>query len=449
MKKEDYLRTLKGMAKESRPNVVFVLVDSLRARNLGCYGKQEMGTPYIDRLNDEGFLFRQAFAQVPYTQPSTASIFTSLYPSSHGVNRPSNSFAPRILRLGEILRAAGYQTAAFVANPHINPDSGHLEGFQYATDGTNWLKRRIWHLARWGEDSSVLNRHFFRWFKREHQSSEPFLAFLFYIDPHVPFTSLPNAFHRFLDRKFYYPDMSKYKYSDEGMERVYELYQRRVHNVNRSVGELVRFLRREDVLGQTLFIFSADHGEGLDRRPGHWQHGGLYEKGLHIPLLVLAPWLGNAGKSFDVLIESIDILPSILELVGLPLHPQFQGHSFAPLLHGDAYTPHYYVAGEYAYSRYVRTRRWKYINKTAGNWGICSDWSEEKDLLDFEEVYDLDADPDEDRNLVRDIEPDTLDQLRGWHREFLQRLEERKFETGTYEMQDEIIRRLRGLGYLD
>ena len=449
MLKQEYLGALREFKGQRMPNVVLVLVDCLRARNIGCYGYGVEDTPYMDRLAEGSFLFRKAFVQAPHTQPSIASILTSLYPSVHGVNKRENRFDARMIRMGEVLREAGYDTAAFVANPHINPKSGHLEGIQFFTDGCNWIKRRSWRLSRWGEDSSVLNGYFFNWFRRKRTPNQPFFAFIFYIDVHNPYTSLPNVFRRFLNTKLHYPDFTKNEYSDDEMEQLEQLHRKQVRKVDRSVGRLIRFLERQKAWDNTLLILTADHGEGLDRRPGHGSHGGLYEKGIHVPLIMSAPWLKAFPRMFDHLVASIDILPSILELLGLPECPQCQGRSFTPLLRGDAYEPREYVAGEYNRNRYIRTGRWKYINNTGGILGPHPDWSNHRELLEFEELYDLEVDADEDRNVVRQVSEDLLARLRSLHHRFLGILQEQTFCAETYKMDEDVLQRLRGLGYIE
>jgi arylsulfatase A-like enzyme len=429
--------------------MVLVLVDCLRACNVGCCGGKVPDTPHMDRLADRGFSFRRAFVQAPHTQPSTASILTSLYPSCHGVITPQNRFDSEVIRAGEIFRALGYETAAFVANPHINPESGHLEGLDYFTDGRNWLKRRSWRLGHWGEPAPVLNRYFYRWFKQQRAPHQPFLTFIFYIDTHNPYTTLPNMFHRFLNQKLHYPKFHEYEYSDEEMEQLDHLYRKQVRRVDWSIGDLIRFLKEERVWDNTLFVLTSDHGEGLDRRPGHGFHGQLYEKGVHVPLIVSAPWLAAAPQTFGNLVASIDILPSILELLDLPVYFQFQGESFASLLQGKSYQERQYVAGELNRSRYIRTKGWKYINRTVGFFGPNPRWSGQEDLLRFEEIYDLEKDPNEERNLIQEVGKDVLMRLRSFHQQLSRVLQEQPYQSETYDVDEDVLQRLRGLGYIE
>lgn len=449
MLKADYLSVVKKSARRDAPNVILILVDCLRARNIGAYGMGAVETPNIDQLAAASFLFRKAFVQMPYTQPSTASIVSSLYPSIHGIVRPDTRFAAETVGAGEIFAAAGYDSAAFVGNPHINPRSGHLAGIQYFSDGRSGLSRLSSRLARWGEDSPALNRAFFRWLARRPVAPRPFFSFLFYIDTHNPYSGLPKPLHRFLNRRLHYPDYARNRYAAAEIAQIERLYRRRVRLADRSIGALVRFLKERGQWERTLLVLSADHGEGIDSRPEHGFHGALYEKGIHVPLIVSAPWLGGAPQAYDTLMESIDILPSLTELTGLPLSEGFQGRSFAPLLKGEPYAPREFVAGEYNDNRYVRTPHWKYINNTEGMLGRSARWSEGADLMDFEEVYDLTADPDEERNVVRALNAPELQLLRAFHAQFLRMLKGPAFSPETYTVDDAVLERLKELGYLE
>lgn len=447
MIKHDYLDSLVQFAGRRSPNIVLILVDCLRARNVGCCGSGFADTPHLDALGAHGFVFRKAFAQIPHTQPSTASILTSLYASVHGINTPENCFDPETIRAGEIFQAVSYDTAAFVANPHINRQSGHLEGIRYFSDGRSRTESANSRLVHWGEDSTVLNRHLFSWFRRERHPDKPFFLFLFYIDAHNPYTSLPNVFHRFLNRKLHYPNFMRYLYSDVEIEQIEQLYRRRIRLVDSSIGKLVNFLTSQNALDNTILVVTADHGDGIDRRPEHWLHGGLYEKGVHVPLIISAPWLSQPPQVFDHLVASIDILPSLLDLVDLPMPEQFQGQSFAPLLRGGVYEPRKYTAGEYNYNRYVRTAEWKYINNTIGI--LAANNRSNGEGSAGEEIYDPNNDPDEYKNLVNTVRPEVLESLRSFYEDFSQQLQQRAFHAETYKVDEEVLLRLRGLGYIE
>lgn len=447
MIKHEYLKSLAHFAGRPAPNIILIVVDCLRARNVGCCGSQFADTPHLDALGAGGFVFRKAFAQIPHTQPSTASILTSLYPSVHGINTPANRFDPETIRAGEIFRAASYDTAAVVANPHINPQSGHLEGFDYFSDGRSPTQRANARLAHWGEDSTVLNRRCFSWFQRERHPDKPFFLLLFYIDAHNPYTSLPNVLHRFLNRKLHYPNFTRYQYTDLEIEQIEQLYRRRIRLVDSSIGKLVEFLSSQHVRDNTVLVVTADHGDGIDRRPEHWLHGGLYEKGVHVPLILSAPWLNQPPQVFDHLVASIDILPSLVDLVDLPAPEQFQGRSFAPLLRGGVYEPREYTAGEYNHNRYVRTAEWKYINNTVGVLG--TDSRRDGGRHAAEEVYAPDHDPDEHQDLVNEVRPEVLGYLRSVYQDFSLQLERQTFRAETYTVDEQVLARLRGLGYLE
>ena len=272
--------------KDRRPNIVLVLADSMRARSASCYGYGKRTTPYLDRLAAEGVRFANAFAQAPFTIASVASILTGVYPSVHQLQYYGQRLSNDLVTLPEILRKAGYYTAGFIANPHINLDSGLTRGFVYFTDGRPWYKRPrlMRYFVAWAESGRALNRCVKR-VLRKALENQPFFFFVFYNDSHVPFSGLPRLLLPLVGRKFHTPDFETYTYTDAELARVIELYDQSLQRADAYIGQLWRMTQGAGG-GNTVFIVSSDHGEGLDRRAERAGHGRLYENGIHIPLVI-------------------------------------------------------------------------------------------------------------------------------------------------------------------
>ncbi|HEX6386197.1 MAG TPA: sulfatase-like hydrolase/transferase, partial [Anaerolineae bacterium] len=350
-----------------RPNLVLVLCDSMRAGNVSAHGYHQRTTPNLDRLASKGMRFQNAFVQAPFTIASTASILTGVYPSVHRLESYGQRLDGRLDTLPELLRAAGYYTAGFVANPHVNPDSGLTRGFTCFTDGRPWYKQLpgVKRLSAWAESGKALNRRVQEVLPKIHD--QPFFFFVFYNDSHVPFSDLPRILLPLAGRKFHSPDFESVSYTDEELARVVALYNRALQRADRRLGELYRLIQRSPHAADTIFLISADHGEGLDRRFERAGHGRLYENGIHVPLVIRAPKMAYAGKVVAELATSLDLSPTICELAGVKVPAQFQGNSLTPYLRNEASKqPRSHIISEYHDSRCVRTKEWKLIQRGAG-----------------------------------------------------------------------------------
>lgn len=288
-------------------------LDTTRADHLGCYGYPEPTTPVLDRIAAEGVRFSHAYSTNPITLPSHTSIMTGTYPIFHGVRDNSTYFVDdRLTTLAETLGAAGYDTsavvAAFVLDHRFNLDQG-FRSYDDRVD-ENWSKDEIEARGKnaFGfaeRKANLVSLAALEWL-REWSESKPFFLWLHYFDAHQP-TNPPEPHHsRFAAR-----------------------YDGEIAFADEQLGKVLDELRRRGELDRTLVVVAADHGEGLLDH-GEPTHSLLiFDSTMHVPLIVRVPG-GPKGLVEEHLASTVDIVPTILDLLGLPAPEEVQGRSLAP-----------------------------------------------------------------------------------------------------------------------
>jgi choline-sulfatase len=284
-----------AVAPAPAPNLLLVTIDTLRADHLRCYGYAEIETPVADRLAREGLLFEDVAVQVPQTRPSHASILTGLLPYEHGIrDNYSSPLDPRFPTLATILKGRGYGTAAFIGSYALASISGLNHGFDHYDEpfgtrggGTDLFTRPE---RRGGEvvDSALawLGRH----------RKEPFFVWVHLYDPHAPYVPPSPYDRRYAGR----PYDGEVAYADA------------------QVGRLVEFLDARGLRGRTLVVVTSDHGEGLGEHGEDEHLMFVYESTLRVPLLASWPGVLPAGQRIRGLFRSVDLLPTVLDLLGQP-----------------------------------------------------------------------------------------------------------------------------------
>jgi arylsulfatase A-like enzyme len=363
---------LEASAPARHRDVVFILSDTLRRDRLGAYGGPAR-TPRFDRFAAEGLGFTAAFAPAPWTKPAIASLFTGLRPAAHGVvSHPglrgrggvleSDVLAPGHLTLAEALAMAGYRTAAFVSNPWLGRELGFGQGFEIYDDS----------LAGEATPGEAVTAAGLRWLRERPRDGRPFFLYLHYMDAHDMGGNEPR------------PGQSK-------NDARREAYARALRSLDDKLRFVIRTLGLDD--GRTLVLVTADHGEEfLDHGgEGHWNK--LYEELIRVPLV--AYWPGRLVPArVSEPVASIDILPTLREAAGAPASAADAGVSLLATLRGEVneartfYPMRWWNATDV---RYVR----KAVVHAANKYIVGMPEREE-------ELYDLAADPQEKRNLVRE-----------------------------------------------
>jgi len=353
------------------PNVVLITIDTLRADRVGCYGYKQGRTPTLDGLARQGVLFRTVVAPTPLTLPSHCSILTGTYPMAHGVRDNVGYTLPGgETTLATTLKSHGYSTGAFVGAYVLDARRGLNQGFDTYSGPSPATKRegdpRIVNLRTLERKAEEVVAEALEWLRT--QGRKPFLVWIHLFDPHDPYEP-PPRFRKLL------PDP----------------YDGEIAYADYALGQVIEYLKAQGIYDRTLVVATSDHGESFGEH-GEFAHGYyIYDTTLLVPLIIKAPAdLAIAPRSIGGPVRSIDIPPTILQFLRIPVPPTMQGTGLLSLIFGkrdyrrppDAYSETYYP-NQFGWSalRSVRQRRFKYIDAPKP------------------ELYDLLADPQELHNL--------------------------------------------------
>jgi arylsulfatase A-like enzyme len=392
--------------------VTLVTLDTTRADHLGCYGRAEAHTLVLDALAQEGVLFESAYATVPLTLPSHASILTGLYPPENGMHvNGVGRLDPQLPNLAETLRSQGYNTSAFIASVVLHSRYGLDHGFQIYDDD---LAGGEFH----GHESHLMRKanavvdSALTWLNLHHE--DPFFCWVHLFDPHAPYESHPEIFQdRFRENPY------------DGDIAFADLH----------VGRMVRFLKDKGVYDNTLIIIVGDHGEGLGEHVED-EHGFmLYNSTLHVPMIVSCPKLCKAGQRVAQSVSQVDIFPTVLDCLQVDSPGPVSGVSFHRGLTGSPLQPRFcysetravFDAFRWAPLGSVTSNNWKYVQTTR------------------EELYDLREDAGELNNLA-ESQPDQLEKMRQTYFDLQEQMAEHEATDAV--LTDADRRKLESLGYV-
>jgi arylsulfatase A-like enzyme len=441
-----------------RPPVVVILADTLRADYMGAYGFQGDVSPNLDAIAARGVVFENCVAQSPWTKPSIATLFTGLYPEVHKVLTENGQYRERATRkpetdivsddaatLAEQLRARGYATAGFVANPWIRAAHGYGQGFDvFNTDGA----------ANEMPGSEIVARAL-RWLG-ERKQGEPYFLYLHLMDTHGPYRAADEHFHALagssaaagdpivlndalFERIPPYLRVPEWTKAEDSRDvRVWrQRYAAGLRSLDAALAPLFAELQQRGEFDDALIVFTADHGEELFDH-GRWDHGyTLYEHQTHVPLIVRYPGAAHAGKRVEPVVGLLDVMPTVLDVAGATIPPATQGKALTALIEGGA------KVREAIFSEAVKWRPEMRSVRTTRHKLIVDEGDDTRML------FDLEADPGEKRNLAT-AERETTDRLLA-----LLRLHQDAnaahsgLAGGTAEVPEDVAERLRALGYLE
>ncbi len=428
------------------PNLVLISVDTLRADHLGCYGSARPTSPAVDaRLAATGVTFENVVSQSPKTTPSHMTMLTSLYPSVHGVEmwketEPGKVLNPAVLTLAEVLKNAGYATAAFTGGANVHRSRGFDQGFDVYRNGNQLARTRRWldHHARFGR----------------------FFLFFHTFDVHDPYTPPDDKVALFLP-DYHGPILDavhKVRAGGTGWWQVHDLFWGSVDRTSaadadvltrlydagiRAMDEatlapLLDHLAKLGLERDTLVVFTSDHGEAFGEH-GEFMHEDLYAGTLHVPLILRFPGRLPAGRRVAARVRLIDLMPTVLDLLGVHGPPAMQGESLVPLLTAggparEAVSEHFDLVTQRAF-RTLRRGDLAYMR-----------------VADQEQLFDLAHDPGETTNVAA-ARPADLDAMRARLGEWqggCARLAALLGPRGpTVAPSAETVRQLRALGYVD
>ncbi|MEM7137022.1 MAG: sulfatase-like hydrolase/transferase [Myxococcota bacterium] len=401
----------------AQSNVLFIVVDTLRADHLPGYGYQGGATPNLDRFAEDSVRFDQAFTNASWTRPSFASILTGRLPSSHGVMAKSDALPGSVTTLPEVLQPAGYRTAGYATNFNVAPYFNFQQGFdEYyflepefvlgADDASaklllmQFIRQRIerYRAGRGDvlpgtayQDAETVNRALLGWIDRGTDSAAPWFLFVGYMDPHDPYFVHPYDGSGYARAAHQHPKPSE-------APALRALYDGEITYWDAQFGRLLDALRERGLYDDLTIVVTSDHGEEFDDHGGFWHGTTLYDEQVHVPLFVKLPGARRGGTAVRHWVQSIDLMPTVLGLLDLDVPDEVQG--------GDAFTGTDVIYAEESHEgnvlesvRELRgTDEFKLITANPKN----------PRGLDPVELYRVDLDPGETRNLAESQASDVV-----------------------------------------
>jgi arylsulfatase A-like enzyme len=342
----------------TRPNVVVVLVDTLRADRVGWQSTRPSLTPFLDSIAAQAAVFTNAYAASSWTTPSITSLFTSRYPSQHGQIHFASVLPAKEVTLADVLRRGGYVTAAVSGHGGLAPRLGLTRGFGLTDiiSGPDGPRAKA--------PAAMVTADALQWMDRRSaaERATPFFLYVHYMEPHAPYTAAAATLERILAR---HPNVDEARRvaervrddiedataslglprtrpphdhwgepplsEDERQQGLHDLYDAEVLEIDQQLERLFAGLRERGALDDAVVVFVADHGEELYEHGGYGHGNNLFEESIRVPLLI---WQTkrNAPVRIRRIVSLIDVAPTLVDYARLPVPEAFEGRSLAPLI---------------------------------------------------------------------------------------------------------------------
>lgn len=419
------------MGERDDVNLLFILIDTLRAHRIGSYGYDRDTSPTIDYLAETGVRFSRHLAQSSWTKASMASLWTSIEPPRTGVTRFDHALPEAVVMPAEILKAAGFRTAGIWRNGWVAPNFGFSQGFEvYATPRPGRIPASVRqnnpHISLEGTDRDVSRSA--HEFLRAYGNQRWFL-YLHLMDVH----------------QYLYDEASALFGFDRG-----DLYDNSIRHTDDILAELLNNLMERGLIENTLVVITADHGEAFGERGMEGHAAGVYRETTEIPWILSFPFILDPGVTVEMRSRNVDIWPTLLEMLGLPSLPHSDGRSLLPEIVATATGEDFEEDLRPAYAHLDRT------------WGTAGQATKSRvavvvgsrrfiqaidpDEAPREELFDAGRDPLETEDILP-AEPETSEHLRKLAEAYLQAGEPPWGETQSVEVDEMQLNQLRALGY--
>jgi arylsulfatase A-like enzyme len=470
-----------------KPNVILIVMDTVRKDRLSCYGYGRDTTPHIDQLARSGVLFRNAYSSSCWTPPAHSSLFTGNFPSKTGVLNLVRTMPRSNLTLAEILKGEHYITLGVVANSMISAAFGYGQGFQaydelYDVEAGyknaafflrnsllyGWLQNepRAKPIVRLltaliirqktaalfvGEDFSGdrVNERVFYWLDTIPRD-RPFFLFINYLDAHSPYEPPDSLLDRatadyngWIKGKKGYELMNAIHGVEEELwkgspgamtdaQYLSGLYDGEISYLDRKIWELVEGLKDRGIMDNTILFITSDHGEQFGEHGLMEHRNSLYQELISVPLILYSPSL-YPPRTIDGMVSLCDIPVTILDILRIPAPGSVQGKSLLPLLNGKTEEGPRPIVTEWKDSKALIQGDWKYI-RSAGR--------------KKEELYNIVDDPHEEVNMIA-REPEIARGLDGSLQAWIDSFKPLVAANEGKKMNETLRERLKALGYLD
>ena len=465
-----------SISRAGRPNVLLIVIDTLRSDHISAYGYQQKTAPWIDAFAKQAVQYQTAISQSPWTTPSHAALFTGQYPSRNGVDGKNIHLHSDNKTMAEVLAKNGYQTAGFINNVYIRRQTGLAQGFQQyeefwgRNEGSSLMLLVEFLRNRWNprddKGAEETNQAIADWLGHDWNQKNSFFLFAHFMEPHAIYGSTGKYVKEFLPAGVSFPDALRVNQDPEMYicgkipmtERDFgilgSLYNSDIRYLDDAIGDLIGTIREKGLIDNTIVVITADHGENFGEHHLMSHELSLYDTLLHVPLMIRFPQRIQSPSVQEKPVQLIDIFPSLLQV--LHIKPEGLGLQGANLLPDEmAKRLDNFVFAEYNNSRAVdnierkfgkaippnpvylrkilkiaRSDKWKFIWGTDGT----------------RELYAINKDPYEKNNLFQSNQDEAKQMelaLKAWVS---------SFTPSHYYRQEEISpearQELRSLGYI-
>ena len=400
------------LSAEQKPNIIFYLADDQNVLDYGCYGNNKVTTPAVDNLAKEGMRFTQAFTGQAICAPSRNMLYTAKYPLKNGVFLNHIKTKKEIKSVTYYLKNLGYEVI-LAGKSHVNPSSVFDWTYHWDSEPDESKPRKVLPLDEIENYLKTTNR--------------PFCMFVTSDFPHGPYPNITGTKKEEVKLFPYHWD------SQRNLNRMKGYYEN-IKSDNNQLERVLQFLDESGKTNNTIFFYASDHG-----KDGKFT---LYDRGLHVPLIVRWPGVINAGSVSNTMVHFIDVMPTLIDLIGGQPPKDFDGKSFLTVLKGKDKVIHKYVYGVQSNqniqqcavfpSRMIRDENFKYIRNFNSKEVVEKNLGENENVnafillgaekfkdVPYEELYDIKNDPFEQVNLAcnikyKEIKKQLVEELYNW-----------------------------------
>ncbi len=349
--------TARGTPPADAPDVVFVVMDTVKAENVSAYGYERQTTPVFDAMAGEGVLFEQATAPATWSLPAHASLFTGTLPSVHNAHGETRWLDEKLPTLAQSMSEAGWETRCFTANPHISPSFGLTRGFEWSDQawitgaggrGFSFIYRIIDSLGFTAADKGggQVVDNVASWMASRPDDAPPAFVFVNFLEAHFPFHQLPEEFrYQYTDEPLselravgqiaFGVQMGR-QLTDEEFTRIHQpivdMYDGGVMYTDHLLGQILDNWRQRGTLDETVFVVLADHGEHVGEHGAFGHVSSLYEQDLWVPFAIRYPPRIPAGSRVPEAISTLGTFATIYDLLGLDAPEHVQVGTLMPAL---------------------------------------------------------------------------------------------------------------------
>ena len=471
----------------NRPNILLIVMDTIRVDHMSCFGYHKKLTPHIDNCAQDAFIYKKAYSTASWTLPSVASILTGTYPGYHGAHRaktskkhsPMNKLDEKKVTIAESLKQVGYNTAGIVSCTFLTKGFGLHQGFNYFDDRVpsylftlstfgvlrflNCFFPLIDYLSSKGyygyKVATQVNKSALSWLEKNGKMT-PFFLFLHYFDPHHPYLpeKLGTAKENVPDkiRKIYRRENANYVKMEHGI--IYPVFWGKkpllhdekkylVHNYNREIalldekiGEIFAKLKEMDIYDHTLIIITADHGESFGEHNLMLHGVSLYQDNIHVPLIIKYPLDDKKKGVIDYPVSLSGIVPTILSYLSIEIPDYIQGSPFISRNQQKIIAQNF---RDPSWNQRERTKRFDQDLISL----IVDDYKYIKSIGGEDKLFNIKEDSKESKNLIRK-KTRIAENLKRALERYIKDLRLFEIKGETAEMNQGLMQNLKALGYI-